>query len=360
MSEAGYDPLMAGLPPAVRKAIEEVDLEAFQCAMDELPDEQAEQITRQLEEAGIIGMGTAGEAEYQTMLQEFDGLIQAIVDVAQGDDSQREAVLAVMPRLDAAGYHLSRAVGLIWAGERDEKKLVSGLDPNSPRLIGHILARLANASGKGESGGDDSSRQGETEDIPAAVLEAIQAQDEAAFRRAMEGLPAAERQRVAEQLARLQEQADAEADAWLASLPGEVRVAVHNQDHQHLQAALQALPPAQAEGILQELEAAGVLEEIEQSESQKILEDFEPLILAIVEAARGTRKGRPQVEELLSDLEIQGWLLYGAVQHIWEGERNPSILRAELDQQDWGGDQWKQPIALQVIQRILEEMAIPE
>ncbi len=142
MSDSAYDQLMASLPSAVRIAIEAVDLEAFQCAMDDLPTEQAQLIVQQLEAAGIIGIGPASEAEYQAMLQEFDLLIQAIVSAAQGDYGQQEQVAAVLPRLDSAGYHLGRVIPQIWAGERNFITLTLGLDPNSARLVEHILTLL--------------------------------------------------------------------------------------------------------------------------------------------------------------------------------------------------------------------------
>ncbi len=102
-----------------------------------------------------------------------------------------------------------------------------------------------------------------------------------------------------------------------------------------------------------------MLQEIEDNQSQQLLIDFEPLILAVVDVARGNRAARPQVESLLSDLNNQGWPLLEPIQHIWDGERSLPILSAELDQQDGMVDSWQRPLIHQIVQRILEELDSP-
>lgn len=325
--------LPADIPAAVKAAIEVQDAAAFQCAMDELLPEQAEEVRRQLEEVGIIGTGPAGGSDFEALLQEFEVLIQAIAAATGEDESQRSQVLETLEKLDQAGYHLEQAVRRIWAGERRAAGLTEGLDPNSARLVVHILGRI-------DPGAVDLANP---VTIPEEVLAAIQAQDEQAFELAMNRLEPAERQRVAEELSRLQAQADVEAEAWLASLPEKVHQAVVNQDAIGLQAALQELPLAQADEILRQLEATGVLAESGEPEADLLMAEFEPLARAIAAVAVGNEAARPQVEALLSELDEQGFHLTPAVQQIWAGEQDFRRLSA--------GEEWQDQ---QIIQRILD------
>jgi hypothetical protein len=333
--------ILANLPANVRAAIDAQDADAFQCAIDELPKEEAAIILRQLEAAGIIGVGLASEEAFQAMLQEFDLLIQAIVSVARGDDRRRDEVSTVLPKLDEAGYHLGRAVPLLWAGERQLSVLTEGIDPNSARLVEHILSLI--------NGDTNETLSIDIEAIaafiPAEVLNAIQAQDETAFQQAMDALEPARRQFVAQQLARLQAQADTEAETWLASLPINIRLAVLDQDALRLQAALQELPAAQAQEILSQLEAADLLGEPIEPQADLQMSEFEPLALAVAAVARGDSRARLQLEALLADLEEQGWHLSSAIQRIWAGERDLQILSDGLE-----------PEETQIIHRILSEL----
>ncbi len=345
MNNLSADQIFANLPLAVRAAIEQHDAAAFQCALDELPAEQAQQVVQQLEQAGIIGVGMVSDSEFQEMLQEFDLLIRAIVDVARGDDldvfirSQRSQVMEVLPRLDDAGYHLGEAVTRLWSGERRAAILTAGLDPSSTRLVKYILGLI---SAEKPPFADVESL---ISAIPEEVFAAIRDQDEAAFQQAMERLLPADRQFVAAQLADLQIQADTEAEAWLANLPIEVRTAVLERDEQRLQTALSDLPPAEAQEILEQLEAAGLLDEADEPEADLLMNEFEPLVLAVASVARGNEAVRPQLEALLADLDQQGWRLSAAVQHIWAGERDIKVLGEGLDRQD-----------RQIIRSILEQL----
>ena len=338
MENLSYNEILSTLPPAVRAAIETQDATAFQIALDELPCEEAERIVQQLKTAAIIGPGPATEAEFQEILQEFEFLIRAIVAVARGDDDQREEVMAVLPKLDDAGYHLGGTVPRIWAGERQASSLTDGLDPNSARLIEHILGILA-----GETQAAPLDTEGVAASIPQAVMAAIVDQDEKAFRSAMEELTPADRVFVSAQLAKLQAKADAEAEDWLKSLPEDVRLAVKDQDTQALQEALRVLPPSQAQEILTGLEATGLLSDLEEPEADLLMTDFEPLVLATASVANGNEKARPQLEALLADLDEQGWHLSAAIQRIWSGEHDISTLSVGLSRQD-----------RQIIQRILQ------
>lgn len=330
MTVSKYEQTMANLPAAVRAAIEAGDAAAFQCALEELPTEQAERILIELRQIGVVVSDVISDQEFQALLAEFDLLIKAIVDVAYGDRSQRDEVLAVLPKLDAAGYHLGDGVTQIWSGERDETRLTGGLDYTSARLIRYILSLLVDPNEQG--GGLDVEEIATT--IPMDVLMAIEAQDEDAFQQAMDMLPPVERKFVATQLARLQAQADREAEAWLASLPEEVRQAIVEQDMVRLQAALKEMPALETETILAQLEQAGVLGEPSPDVTQRILSEFEPMILATAAVAKGNVQARPEVEAILENLQAQGWNLVEPIHRIWNGERNLVNLAEGLDHQD--------------------------
>ena len=338
MTDENKGKILAELPAGLRTAIETQDAEAFQCALDELPSEQANEILQQLEAAGIVGMGVMSEVEFQSILSEFKLLIQAIVDVACGDDSQRSAVLAVLPKLDQAGYHLEQAVLDLWAGERRGEVLTAGLDPNSARLVEHLL-RLVLGERIEEPVIDV---QAVASTIPPEVLLAVQMQDEAAFDQAMQALSPSDRQFVAGQLARLQAQADAEAEKWLVNLPVDVRLAVLDRDGLRLQLALQELAPSQAQEILDQLEAAGVLEELDEPQADLLMDEFEPLAQAAASVVQGNDTARPLLESLLADMDEQGWHLSAAVWRIWSGERDLLTLSEGLEYPD-----------IQIVQRIL-------
>jgi hypothetical protein len=187
--------------------------------------------------------------------------------------------------------------------------------------------------------------------IPQDISAAIERQDEAAFKQAMERLLPGDREFVAGQLAILQAQADAEAEAWLAALPVNVRLAVIDQDAERLQAALQELHPTQADEILSQLAAVGILDEMpefalnDQPEADLLMDEFEPLAQAVASVVKGNDSARQPMEALLADLDAQGWHLSEAVQRIWEGERDPSLLFLGLERQD-----------RQIIQRILDNL----
>lgn len=330
MSEASYEQVITNLPPAVRAAIEQGDPAAFQCALEELPAEQAERIINELKQVGVIVTDWLTNAQFQELLNEFDLLIKAIVSVAEGDQSQRTEVLAVLPRLEQAGIHLGDAVTRIWAGERQAGELTRNLDPNSTRLVFHIL----NLIREKDTESIDFDLQMIVNSIPTEVLSAIEEQDEVAFQQAMENLAPAERQFVANQLAVLQAHADREAEAWLAGLPSDVRLAVIEQDPKRLKQVLTELEPAQALEILPQLEASGLLVEPAPDTSKAILAEFEPMILAVVSIAQGNQQARPQVEAWLDEIEMQGWRLKEPIQRIWTGERQPDNITTGLDYQD--------------------------
>ena len=67
---------------------------------------------------------------------------------------------------------------------------------------------------------------------------------------------------------------------------------------------------------------------------QEVLRNFEPLLQAIAEVARGNSESRAQLEEMLQQLEENGWHIASAVERIWAGERDSDALTEGLDEQD--------------------------
>jgi tetratricopeptide (TPR) repeat protein len=120
----------------------------------------------------------------------------------------------------------------------------------------------------------------------------------------------------------------------LAALPEAVRLAIEAGDGQVLQAALQALPEAEAARIIQQLQQAGILAAPRGPDMAEVLRNFEPLLQAIAAIARGDETERTEVEATLADLETKGWRLSAPVQQIWQNERDLDVLTEGLDAQD--------------------------
>jgi len=109
-------------------------------------------------------------------------------------------------------------------------------------------------------------------------------------------------------------------------------------DESAFQRAFEALSPEEQQRvatILQTLrgqqEAVG---EEQAADGTAFVSRFEPLLQAIVAVAQGDASQRDEIEEVLTELEAQGWHLKVAVQRLWAGERDAEVLTAGLDEQD--------------------------
>lgn len=121
----------------------------------------------------------------------------------------------------------------------------------------------------------------------------------------------------------------------LASLPPAVRGALERGDAPGLQFAIDALPVAERELIVERLTAAGIISVNEGSQSEaEAVKQFEPLLQGIAAVARGEDAERAEVEAALEDLERKGWRLRPAALKIWKGERRLSPLTHGLDELD--------------------------
>jgi hypothetical protein len=131
----------------------------------------------------------------------------------------------------------------------------------------------------------------------------------------------------------------------LAQMPPAVRQAFDLDGEafsQALGAALEALPPEQAQAILRQLRQADLISggggEAEAPPSgpdmAEVLREFDPLLRGIAAVAQGDAGLRPQIEALLPQLEQKGWRLMGPVILLWHGERDEAALTEGLDDSD--------------------------
>ncbi len=127
-------------------------------------------------------------------------LIAAIAAAAKGDAKAREAVEAALPQFEENGWKIAAATRHIWAGERDWHVLVEDLDNQDALLVLRVLETIAQPA-----------PEEVIVSLPAAVREALEGGDEAAFRQALEALSPEEQQRVLEAMRYLQEQAESES-----------------------------------------------------------------------------------------------------------------------------------------------------
>ena len=72
-------------------------------------------------------------------MQQFEPLLQMIAAVANGDDSQRAEIEALLPQLEENGWQLADPVRRLWAGERDAAVLTAGIANNSATLVRRLL-----------------------------------------------------------------------------------------------------------------------------------------------------------------------------------------------------------------------------
>lgn len=110
-------------------------------------------------------------------------------------------------------------------------------------------------------------------------------------------------------------------------LPPAVLTAVQAQDGPALEQALTALPPKQAQTTVERLKAAELLDPAGE-------DAFTALLAAVAAVARGDDRPRARIEQTLGALEADGFRLTEAVQALWRGERDPAALTAGLDQTD--------------------------
>ncbi|MBN8455985.1 MAG: hypothetical protein J0M31_23365, partial [Candidatus Accumulibacter sp.] len=93
-----------------------------------------------------------GAAQQQSMLQQFEPLLQMIAAVARGDDEARAMIEALLPNLETKGFKLTQPVERLWAGERDEAALLTGLDPVDTALVRRLIELVEDGIGQQPAG----------------------------------------------------------------------------------------------------------------------------------------------------------------------------------------------------------------
>jgi hypothetical protein len=137
--------------------------------------------------------------------------------------------------------------------------------------------------------------------------------------------------------------------AVLAMLPEEVRRATEARDIAGLKAALAALPPEAVPAVVGQLRDVGILAGGEdRSAVTALVEDFAPLLADIVAVASGNDARRGVVEQVVAGLAQVGWQLQVPVAMLWDGERDPDLLTANLEDEE-----------IILVRRILELLAAP-
>jgi len=120
-------------------------------------------------------------------------LIADIAAAAQNDDEARQQQIeAVLPELEAKGWHITAATHRIWAGERNWQALVEEMDNQDALLILCVLETIASP----EAVSLQQVSKVILASLPRLVFEALRQGDPAAFNQAMTALSSEEQQRV--------------------------------------------------------------------------------------------------------------------------------------------------------------------
>ncbi len=132
---------LASLPPAVRQALEQGDGALLQFAINTLPLDQQQMVIDRLSAIGLISLAESAE-DANHAVQQFEPLLQAIVAVARGDESERPDVERALDDLERKGWRIRKAVRQIWQGERRRQRLTYGLDEVDTAIVHRILDLL--------------------------------------------------------------------------------------------------------------------------------------------------------------------------------------------------------------------------
>ena len=91
-------------------------------------------------------------AQQRAMLQQFEPLLQMIAAVARGDDEPRATIEALLPDLETKGFKLTQPVERLWAGERGQAALLTGLDPADTALVRRLVELVEDGIGQQPAG----------------------------------------------------------------------------------------------------------------------------------------------------------------------------------------------------------------
>lgn len=142
-AHSGITPeLLAGLPPAVRGALERGDVAGLQFALDALAVAEREVILERLVAAGVVSSESSDTQHTDEAVRQFEPLLAGIAAVARGATDERDEIRQTLEDLERKGWRLLRPVEKIWAGERRESTLIYKLDDLDRALVLRILALI--------------------------------------------------------------------------------------------------------------------------------------------------------------------------------------------------------------------------
>ncbi|MFV9507419.1 MAG: tetratricopeptide repeat protein [Oscillochloridaceae bacterium umkhey_bin13] len=140
-AHSGLTPdLLAGLPPAVRGALERGDVAGLQFALDALAVAERELVLERLVAAGVVSTGGDDQQRADEAVRQFEPFLAGVAAVARGDAADRAAIEQTLDDLERKGWRLRRAVEKLWAGERRLAPLTHNLDELDRALVVRMLA----------------------------------------------------------------------------------------------------------------------------------------------------------------------------------------------------------------------------
>lgn len=140
--------LLAGLPPAVRGALERGDVGGLQFALDALGVAERELVLGRLRDAGLVTVDEgAADADAAEAIRQFEPLLQAVAVVARGEADDRAEVELALDELQRKGWKLRAAAEALWRGERRLAVLAEGLDDLDRAIVRHMLGLVSGEAG---------------------------------------------------------------------------------------------------------------------------------------------------------------------------------------------------------------------
>jgi tetratricopeptide (TPR) repeat protein len=336
---------------------------------------EAELLLKQLEQAGLnlkdpVSRIWAGERDSDALTADFDALgaslvrrvlaliarapstvqsflkspepyLRAIANIARGREGRREEIEELLTESENEGLKLSEPVHKIWAGERDEVVLTTGLSAQSAAFVNRVLEVLNQPDDE-----QTKTRQEVLSSLPSNVRDAWERHDNSALRYSMLNLSKEEKERIGRVLGSLER-----SDNWGPIL--EAGMPILDQ----IAAVALGFEPnrAKVEELLPKLEETGVhigeaihriwagernvevltsgLPPVDAALVKAVLELIRVgrLVPLIVQVALEDETPRSEIEGILLDLEAEGSRFRQSVHRIWAGERDRSALCDGLD-----------------------------
>jgi tetratricopeptide (TPR) repeat protein len=104
--------------------------------------EEAQQWRRKAAQTRQAFDERAGYQAYAKILQQFEDVIQAVIAGVNGDANARAQVDGLFDTFRKGNWQIVEAIQRIWGGERDVDALTESIDPNSAAIVRRILGLL--------------------------------------------------------------------------------------------------------------------------------------------------------------------------------------------------------------------------